>query len=154
MSSTEIAPDIRGRILALQQALQALPPERHADLDAMTHHYFADGAYAREMRIPAGMVIVGKIHKTRHICVISKGDILVLTEDGPQRITAPATIVAPAGTKRAVYTLADTVWTNFHPTHETDLDKIEAQFIAQDYAEIEGGDAAWILDAKKTEIAA
>ena len=36
-------------------------------------HHFAPGAYGREMTLPAGLVVVGKIHKHAHINVISKG---------------------------------------------------------------------------------
>ena len=42
-------------------------------------HHFAPGAYGREMTLPAGLVVVGKIHKHAHINVISKGRLQVFT---------------------------------------------------------------------------
>lgn len=81
------------------------------------------------MRIPAGTVATGKVHKTLHLNILSQGDVSVLTEDGMKRIQAPCTIVSPPGTKRAVYAHTDVVWTTIHGTHETDLEKLEADLI-------------------------
>lgn len=99
-------------------------------------HHFAPGVYARELTIPAGTVLTGKIHKTAALSIMSKGALLLFMEDGStKRIEAPFTYVAPAGTRRAAYALSETVWTVVHPTDETDLARIEAQFIAQTPAE-------------------
>jgi len=68
---------------------------------------------------------------------MSCGDLSVLTEEGIQRVQAPFTIVSPAGTKRIAYAHEDTVWTTIHGTHETDLDKIESDLIAQNDQEYE-----------------
>ena len=43
-------------------------------------HSFAPGVYAREMEIPAGTLLIGKIHKHRHHNFLMKGSIIVLTE--------------------------------------------------------------------------
>lgn len=77
-------------------------------------HYFAAGLYAREITIPAGTTLTGKIHKFEHINIISKGDISVLTENGIQRIKAPATIISKPGTKRVGFAHEETVWTTLH----------------------------------------
>lgn len=94
-------------------------------------HWFAPGIYARELFIPAGTLLTGKIHKHEHLCIMSAGDMEVLTDTGIVRVQAPFTIVSPAGTKRIALAHADTVWTTIHPTHETDLDKLEALLIAE-----------------------
>lgn len=98
--------------------------------------YFANkgkkhGVYAREITIPAGSIVTGKIHKTEQINFLLKGEISVLTERGMERFKAPATIVSPAGTKRIAHAHTKVVWTTIHATEETETDKIEAQFIAQ-----------------------
>lgn len=107
------------------------------DFEKLTKHYFAKGLYAREITIPAGTLLTGKIHLTQHINVISKGDISVLTEEGIKRIKAPATIISPPGTKRVGYTHEETVWTTFHATEETDLVKLEEQLIAPSHEAFE-----------------
>ncbi len=131
--SRELAPfaatnlsDIRGSIDLLEQAMLAHPTH----LDIVPVHRFVPGLYAREITIPAGALVVGKIHRTEHINVLSKGDISVLTENGIERIQAPATIISKPGTKRVGYAHTEVVWTTFHATNETDLEKLEAELIA------------------------
>ncbi len=107
------------------------------DLDELTTHHFAPGVYARELFIPKGVVLTGKIHKTEHINIVSQGKIAVATEDGQKIIEAPCIFVSKPGTKRAGYALEDTTWITIHVTEETDLMKIEQQVIATDHGEIE-----------------
>ena len=98
-------------------------------------HHFAPGAYGREMTIPAGLVVVGKIHKHAHINVISKGRVQVFTEqDGVLELAAPCTFVSSPGTKRVIHVLEETVWTTVHVTYKTDLAEIEREVIATDFS--------------------
>lgn len=87
-------------------------PENQLDIEPV--HYLADGLYAREITIPAGVVATGKIHKFEHINIVSKGTISVWTEEGLRRIDAPATLISQPGMKRVGYAHADTVWTTIH----------------------------------------
>lgn len=98
-------------------------------------HFFTDGAYARELTMPAGSVVVGKIHKHAHLNFITKGKVAVVTEFGKEVFTAPYTFISEPGTKRVVYILEDTVWTTVHVTKETDLEKIEDYVIAKSFEE-------------------
>lgn len=118
-------------------------------LDLPVKHYFSDGVYARELFIPQGTLLTGKIHKYPQLNILSKGDISVLTEDGIKRVHAPFTIVSPAGTKRIAYAHSDCVWTTIHGTHETDLEKIEQHFIAESDADY----TAFLEQTKVKEIA-
>lgn len=100
-------------------------------------HHFAPGAYGREMTLPAGLVVVGKIHRHAHINVISKGRVQVFTEqDGVLELAAPCTFVSSPGTKRVVHVLEETVWTTVHVTDKTDLAEIEREVIATDFSEV------------------
>ena len=100
-------------------------------------HHFAPGAYGREMTLPAGLVVVGKIHKHAHLNVISKGRVQVFTEqDGVLELAAPCTFVSSPGTKRVVHVLEETVWTTVHVTDKTDLAEIEREVIATDFSEV------------------
>lgn len=92
-------------------------------------HHFADGIYGRELFIPAGTVLTGKIHLHSTLNLLIQGDITVTTPDGMKRIQAPAVFVSAPGTKKAGYAHTDTIWVNVHPTKLTDLDAIEAKFI-------------------------
>ncbi len=98
-------------------------------------HYYAPGQYAREIFLRAGRFIIGKIHKHAHINTVSMGECIVVTEFGIERIKAPKTFVSKPGTKRALVTLKDTIWTTYHVTDKTDLAEIEEDIIAKTYAE-------------------
>lgn len=135
--STDILPGdprIREKILCLEKAMLALPAELIDELPAQ--HHFSAGVYARELRIPAGCLLIGKIHKHTNLNIISKGDISVLTEDGVQRIQAPCTIVSPPGVKRVGFAHTEVVWTTIHGTELTDLEEIEEAFIAKDFSDV------------------
>jgi len=94
-------------------------------------HYFSKGVYARELHIPAGIILTGEIHKFKNLNILSKGCMQVLTEDGIKEVEAPFTIVSSEGTKRIAYTITDCIWTTIHGTDETDIDTIEKTFIAK-----------------------
>ena len=113
-------------VLNLEREIGRLP-----QIDLPIRHFFIDsprsvtGGYAREMTIPQGVALVGRVHKHPCINIVSKGDISVTTDTGVKRIQAPCTFVSPAGTKRAGFAHEETIWTTFHLTDETDTEKIE-----------------------------
>jgi hypothetical protein len=118
--------------------LQAAVGRELEPVDCPLQHVFAPGAYARTMRIPAGTVIVGKIHKHAHLNILSQGTVCVMTEtEGDRQLTGPLTMVSPPGTKRAVYAITDAVWTTVHLTNSTDLEEIEAEVIAPTFEDYE-----------------
>lgn len=114
----------RAQIVALERHLLDMPA-----VEIEPRHHFAKGIYAREIRIPAGTILTGKVHRTEHLNVLSEGEITVWTEDGMKRLQAPATIVSRPGTKRVGYAHTDTTWITIHGTDETDLDVLEAELI-------------------------
>lgn len=106
--------------------------DRHVEMP--TKHYFAGGVYVREIYIPAGTCLTGKIHKTEHVNIIAKGKVWVFTEHtGREYFEAPHTYISPVGSKKALYVVEDVVWITCHKTDETDLDKLEEQFVAESY---------------------
>lgn len=120
----------RADILVLQDYLSQLP-----QIDQPLKHYFAPGLYAREITLQKDSITVGKLHKHAHVNTISKGRVIVSTEFGCEELVAPCSFVSQPGTKRAVFAAEETVWTTYHPTHETDLVKIEEEVIAKNYDE-------------------
>lgn len=130
--------ELRGKIDELE-AMMFEMPEAQIDFEKLTRHYFSNGMYAREITIPKGTLLTGKIHLHEHINVVSKGDISVLTENGIERIKAPATIISKPGTKRVGFTHEETVWTTFHfnPTNEKDPAVLEQLLIAPSHDDFE-----------------
>jgi hypothetical protein len=120
---------IRDKVFQAEAIMKTMPDARHL---TNLYHYFTLGIYARELHIPAGMTLTGKIHKFPQLNILSKGRISVLTEDGIKEVEAPFTVVSPAGTKRIAYAHTDCVWTTILNTNETDPDLIEKLFTVDD----------------------
>jgi quercetin dioxygenase-like cupin family protein len=141
-----LAPRIRDQIVALEQAMGAVPGAVFGDtaLCPLTHH-FADGVYIREIFIPKGTLVVGKVHRYRHYNVLLQGHVIVLTEQGGrEEIVAPCSLISEPGTKRAVYAIEDTLWQTVHanPHELRDLAALEAEIICPSFAAYEAHRAA------------
>lgn len=109
------------------------PTTEGADLPIK--HSFAPGIYAREMTIPEGTLLLGKIHKHRHHNFLMKGSIIVLTESkGVELLQAPLMIVSEPGTQRIGYAVTDTIWTTVHENRDNteDLTVIEKRTVTND----------------------
>jgi|SRR5690606_32648477 len=117
----------RAKIFAAENAMQNL---KEAQIELKVNHYFAHGFYIRELLIPKGVILVGKIHKYKQFHVITKGDISFNDGDKIKRFKAPSNIISDAGSKRIAFAHEDTTWLMPHRTDETDLVKIENYFIA------------------------
>lgn len=128
------SPVSRDQVIALEREIQQLP-----QVDCPVRHYFAPGMAAREMTIPAGVVLTGAVHRHEHLCTISKGRIVVSTDDGMKELVAPCTIVSMAGAKRVGYAIEETVWTTYHATNETDPDRLIEEITESTSAQLIGG---------------
>lgn len=104
---------------------------------APVNHYFCAGNYAREIFIPSGVCMTGKIHKHEHINVLSKGKCVVVTEEGREVLEAPMTWISKPFIKRAVYAYSDTVWTTIHPTSATSIEDAEREVVVNTFEELE-----------------
>jgi hypothetical protein len=142
----DLVKSFRENVLKVEQGMKALieSGEIESTLDQCTlKHYFTpiDGkygccTYAREMLIPKGTLIIGKIHRHEHLNIISKGSVSVSTEHGQRILTAPCTFISEVGLKRAVVALEDTIWTTIHmvsKSGEEHLKEIEDEVIAPSY---------------------
>ncbi len=125
----------REGILAMEAALaQVFEPGQNEEVFPLVHR-FADNVYAREILLPSGTIVIGKIHRYGHLNIISKGHVSVLTEDGVEELHGPMTFISKPGTKRVVYAHEDTVWTTIHGTRHTDPDRVEEDIICKTFAE-------------------
>lgn len=96
-------------------------------------HYFAKGLYARELWMPKGSIVTGKIHIKEHLCIISFGDVTVASDDCTMRLTGPCTFVGKPGSKRALYMHEDTLWTAIHATDKTTVEECEKTLVTNSY---------------------
>lgn len=123
--------EVRELLAKIEEFMKTCP-----QVEIPLKHYFSNGVYAREITIPKGALIVGKIHKFQNMTSISKGEVSVLSIDGQVRLQAGDTIVSSPGVKRLIYAHEETKWTTFHATKETDIEKIEKELIADDYSDV------------------
>jgi hypothetical protein len=88
-------------------------------------HRFTPGLYIREMQLPAGALLTTMKHCTEHPFVLSKGRLHVSSEnEGTVIYEAPFCGITLPGTRRAMFAETEVVWTTFHATSETDVEKI------------------------------
>lgn len=110
---------LREKIDALQADLLEYPQD-----DIKVTSTFAGGVYAREIFIPKGTLLIGKVHLSDHFNICLRGDLTFLTVDGPKRVVGPTMFVAPAGTKKLAYANEDSTWMNVHPALSDDPEQI------------------------------
>ena len=95
-------------------------------LDVPTTHRFTPGLYIREVAMKAGVIYTTRTHKLEHPFVMSSGSVSVYHGDGSVRhLKAPLTGVTPAGARRVIVVHEDAIWTTFHVTSETNIEKLE-----------------------------
>lgn len=121
------------QLRAIHDVLRTVEP-----VELPTKHYFAGGMYCREGVIPAGTVIVGKVHKTEHFIMVLKGRITVWTETGRVELCAPFIGTCPASVQRMGYAHEDTVFVNVHRTDKTNLEEVEADLVVADPTSVYG----------------
>lgn len=132
--------EVRGFIVAVEEAVKKLPGafEYKTDHEGpfVLKHSFAPGVYARELSVPAGMLVVTKIHKQDHHVFVLKGVVSCYSEHGYQRVSAPCSFISPKGIKRLCFIHEDTVWTTIHATNETNIDRLDNEIAANSYEEL------------------
>lgn len=116
---------------SIDERIDALEAELLKDeADYETHHVFTNGLYTREIFMPAGHIVVSKIHRTEHQYFILKGAVAVKINDGEwEYLMAPAKGITKPGTRRVLYILSDCVWITSHPTNKTTVQEVEDDII-------------------------
>ena len=104
--------------------------------------------YAREVKMPKGAVVVGKIHKQATLNILSGGKLSLIKDGVKIYLEAPCTYVSDPGTQKAAYIEEDATWINVHITKhnsESKLDLIEEEVIDNTFGELDDkGDSKWL----------
>lgn len=112
-------PDVEQRRKAMER-LETFSLQ-HEQLDIPVKHLFCGDIYARQIFIPAGALITGRIQKFDHFDVMIYGDMTVSTDTGEtMRLTGYNLMEGKAGKKRAGIAHKDTMWVTFHSSPEQD----------------------------------
>jgi hypothetical protein len=120
---------MKDRIVNLEKEMLKLP-----QVQIPVKHYFANGLYAREVRIPAGAAITGAVMLDSYLDICVSGTVSVMEPTGEYKeVTGPAIMIRQPGMKRAGYTHTDTVWITCHATNATTVEEAEAAIAVADY---------------------
>lgn len=140
--------NIRQEIDNLEARIKQIPG--HGENDCLPlKHKFAEGMYVREIFIPKGMLVVGKIHKKSNPVFVMSGDISIFSEKGLKRFKGGDYLISQPGSKRVGYAHEDTTWVEVFATHETDLEKLEEELIAKNFNELTHEDQHFIYEVSK-----
>lgn len=110
--TTPAKPVTREQLQAFEEALRGAPG---GQFEPELRQYFGHGIYMRQVFLPAGTLATGRIHKAPCWNILMVGRIQVATEQGLVELEAPQVFDSPAGTKRAVRAISDTMWITVHP---------------------------------------
>jgi hypothetical protein len=114
-------------------------------IDCPVLHHFGPGVYIREVRMPAGSLILGHRHKNAHTNILVSGRLKFLNEGGEVvELAAPAVIKSNPGRKLA-FILEDTIWQNVYATEERDIETLEVTLLDKSDAWLEHKDKVFKL---------
>lgn len=99
-------------------------------------HSFSEGVYIREMFMPQGGLVIGKLYKISHTWFLLSGELEVVTDEGANYYIAPCYVNAPEGTKRVLRAVTDIIFVNVYPNPDniTDIETLEDMLTCTSYA--------------------
>ena len=118
---------MRQKVQTLQNVISQLP-----QYEPETKHTFHAGMYCREVWRPAGVIIVGKVHKKEHFYLIVSGTVAITTDEGVKSVTGPTLLCSTPGTKRAVYAETDALCMTFHVVDAKTIEDAEQELVEED----------------------
>jgi quercetin dioxygenase-like cupin family protein len=128
--------EMRAKTVALETAMLSAPAELQHK--CVTKHHFGAGIYMRELFIPKGTTLTGKIHLTEHLNILSQGEMRVWTDEGMKDLKASTVITSKPGIKRVGYAIEDSVWITVHhnPENVKDVPKLEEMLVVNSFEEL------------------
>jgi hypothetical protein len=127
MKVTYSLPTMVSKVQALQDVISKMP-----QYEPETKHTFHAGMYCREVWRPAGVIVVGKIHKKEHFYLIVSGTVAITTDEGVKSVTGPHLLCSKPGTKRAVYAETDALCMTFHVVDAKTIEDAEQELVEED----------------------
>lgn len=117
--------DSLNKIFAMQDLIGQAPA-----VPMPVQDHFAPHIYVREIFMPAGTFVVGKMHKTEHFNIITQGIVrLIHDDDSITEVSAGDVFTSKLGVKKVLYIVEDTRWLTVHPTDSVDPKILEYELI-------------------------
>jgi len=121
---------------------------KHPQVEIPVTHQHTGGIYAREITIPAGTILTGRIYKEDHFDVMISGDITVSGDDGKKRMQGFHVFKGTRGKKRAGYAHEDTRWITFCSSPEMPEEDYLDYHTVMSFAELKLTDETTEQEAK------
>jgi len=119
-------------ILAIEDVMRGMK-----QVEMPVKHHFIDGVYLRELFIPEGTLLTGKIHNKENFSILASGTLRITNGTDSMIISAPHVMSDKPGIKRMGYAETDVVFINVIKTDLTDIDEIEKDLVSDTFAEFE-----------------
>jgi len=102
-------------------------------------HSFSNGVYIREMFMPKGGLVIGKLYKISHTWFLLSGELEIATDEGVEHYVGPCYVNAPEGTKRVLHAIEDSAFVNVYPNPDniTDISELEDILTCPSYEQYE-----------------
>lgn len=94
-------------------------------------HHFNDGLYTKEMRVPAGSIVMKHTHQHDHQSVLCTGTAIVVVGEKAHKYTGPVVLNIKGGIEHEVFAETDIVWLCQHVTDITDESEIDEVLIKE-----------------------
>lgn len=100
-------------------------------MEIPTFHHFADGVYIRECHAPKHAVIIGHLHRTECLNIMSQGRVLTINNGKVLEFVAPLIIKSGPYTRKASVVVESMRWSTCHPNHDncTDIPTLEERHL-------------------------
>jgi len=135
-----ISKDFINKVETLENAMLASDDVRiakgNSDMFPLKHS-FSEGVYIREMFMPKGGLVIGKLYKISHTWFLLSGELEVATDEGNEYYIGPCYVNAPEGTKRVLHAVSDVIFVKVYtnPENIIDTDKLEEILTCSSYKE-------------------
>jgi len=82
------------QVQAFEDMAKKLP-----QVEIETKHYIAGGVYEREIFVPKGTIITGKVHLTEHLAKLTNGMMTIFGDNESGEYVGPKTFISQPGAK-------------------------------------------------------
>ena len=102
--------------------------------------YIKDGFYYRTVKIPAGHLLAGAIHRQDSTVLMSYGKLIVAAAGESTTLEGRVMFMSAKGKQKIGYAVKDSLWTDIHPTDATTCEEAYAELFTEDYSVIDRDD--------------
>ena len=143
MQNTQMLP-----VTTLVEMLETLIRE-YPQVEIPTNHSYAGGIYEREIFVPAGALITGKIHLHEHLAKLVSGTMSILSDSIAGTWTGPVTFCCRPGEKRLGFARTDCVFSTYHTVVQSTPEEMEQALVVSSLDEYKQaqleGENSWHL---------